>query len=1008
MPWGQSGEHTMGDNLRDKYRVALSDTARDGDLGFTSTAELKPSEGLDQVIGQRTPLSLLLKTLRNERPPSNAMTFGDPGIGKTFSIMKVLERVNFYVTQEQDTPGFIERTRTEEKTKREHPFEPTLEELVMDIARSFDNATLMDQVALYNFQKPSHPVAFIASKGNADELEQDLFQLSESLKTGANGILAEIAEVNRLAAAELDFDGYLFRLDLVNAQSGRALIDQKVYKGLPPEDLKEVGKRVRQAEKLLDEMLDTMEESHLSWLAELSHGKQFQDDIAASPVGDSGLVSARPRQGKVPPAPGREDVMKRLRSVYRTYREQVSKLGFKEYSFDIVTAPEGNMSFKLQVPDIQPVEMTTKQFRDGTEDATKLSYRTRRLEQLAQGVVNHNAEQLAQAETSVSQEEGTRVDQLIDQLRDKWSERLGAEPDAKRVLLSWLEDARNDLHAHIVEYLQAEERGMKNKPALDKLLARVLVNHAQTKGVPIEYVQAPTPSNLFGRTEHDAYNNTPEHLRITPGAVMNANGGFLVIDEGIVILSNEAALNYMLTIQQDQTIRVGQVSGADERGGGTSGHIQSEPFLARTKWMMNINENGRGIMERVPQVQRRNRVVDFESEMPDTAENQRKYGQLIANEVARYNGEKAVGSDDLPHFSADAVTYLIQVGRGMAQHKGKLTNNLDAIAKIAIQSAQVARDAGHDRVEAEHVKYHLLQLRSAVEDDQSALVSRDVETGISPPVGERVGKINNAFVIQNPSGIIGAYSREEATIERGAGQPQLVGRGLMGDTTMFGFDLAVTYLAKNFRHVVDSPTMLRAQVSFPTSAVKIDGNSASISGLVALLSALTVDPTKPSREAEKEGVPIIQSIVLTGATGGNAGEVHPIGAVYEKARGVFTELKGWGLYHADESGAVTGKDVERYRELAGQDVREEDITFGFAIPASNLRELQERIALDDELSAAVKAGHFNIYSYSSVDEALEIATGRPAADVLKRCEKMLPLYLGEEVVKRSRWPWKRQ
>src|SRR3990172_2540743 len=65
MPWGQSGEHTMGDNLRDKYRVALSDTARDGDLGFTSTAELKPSEGLDQVIGQRTPLSLLLKTLRD-------------------------------------------------------------------------------------------------------------------------------------------------------------------------------------------------------------------------------------------------------------------------------------------------------------------------------------------------------------------------------------------------------------------------------------------------------------------------------------------------------------------------------------------------------------------------------------------------------------------------------------------------------------------------------------------------------------------------------------------------------------------------------------------------------------------------------------------------------------------------------------------------------------------------------------------------------------------------------
>jgi predicted ATP-dependent protease len=54
-------------------------------------------------------------------------------------------------------------------------------------------------------------------------------------------------------------------------------------------------------------------------------------------------------------------------------------------------------------------------------------------------------------------------------------------------------------------------------------------------------------------------------------------------------------------------------------------------------------------------------------------------------------------------------------------------------------------------------------------------------------------------------------------------------------------------------------------------------------------------------------------------------------------------------------------------------------------PASNTVNL----ILDDDVSEAVAAGNFHLYAATTVDEALELFTGVPAADIYERVARQL-------------------
>jgi ATP-dependent Lon protease len=112
----------------------------------------------------------------------------------------------------------------------------------------------------------------------------------------------------------------------------------------------------------------------------------------------------------------------------------------------------------------------------------------------------------------------------------------------------------------------------------------------------------------------------------------------------------------------------------------------------------------------------------------------------------------------------------------------------------------------------------------------------------------------------------------------------------------------------------------------------VDGDSASSTEIYAILSSLS-------------NVPLRQDIGVTGSVNQN-GEIQAIGGVNQKIEGFFATCKAAGL---------TG-------------------TQGVLIPYQNKNDLMLR----EDVIDAVNKGKFHIYAIKTIDEGLEILTGRKA------------------------------
>jgi predicted ATP-dependent protease len=95
------------------------------------------------------------------------------------------------------------------------------------------------------------------------------------------------------------------------------------------------------------------------------------------------------------------------------------------------------------------------------------------------------------------------------------------------------------------------------------------------------------------------------------------------------------------------------------------------------------------------------------------------------------------------------------------------------------------------------------------------------------------------------------------------------------------------------------------------------------------------------------GIPLSQSIAVTGSVN-QRGEIQPVGGVNEKIEGFF--------------------DVCRARGLTGRQ--------GVLIPEANVRHLMLR----RDVVQAVREGRFHVHAVSTVDESLQILSGRPAGE----------------------------
>ena len=199
-----------------------------------------------------------------------------------------------------------------------------------------------------------------------------------------------------------------------------------------------------------------------------------------------------------------------------------------------------------------------------------------------------------------------------------------------------------------------------------------------------------------------------------------------------------------------------------------------------------------------------------------------------------------------------------------------------------------------------------------------------------------VGQVNGLSVIEYPGypKAIGEPTRLSCLIHFGDGEFIDIERktDLAGSIHSKGMMIMQAFIMSEFA--------INHQIPFSTSLVfeqsynEIDGDSASLAGLCAIISAL-------SEQA------IDQQLAITGSVD-QFGHVQSIGGVNEKIEGFFAVCKHQGL---------TGQQ-------------------GVIIPASN----QRHLSLNDEVIEAIEKEQFSIWTVDHIADALYLLTGIPYKD----------------------------
>jgi lon-related putative ATP-dependent protease len=517
------------------------------------------------------------------------------------------------------------------------------------------------------------------------------------------------------------------------------------------------------------------------------------------------------------------------------------------------------------------------------------------------------------------------VGSLISELRKDYSE-LPA-------VLSHLDAVEHDVINNVKDFLKSEEPGevMGGQQGDPRALHRYKVNNLalnnREDGAPVVYLDNPTYLNLVGRAEHLAQFGTlvTDFTLLKPGALHEANGGYLLIDAHKLLTQPYAWEGLKRALYASQI----NIEPLEKMWGlASTVSLEPEPIPLELKvvvmgdrtlyYLLHEYDPDFGELFKVQ--------ADFEEHIDRSPDNNLLMARLIAT-ISR--------KEKLLPFHRSAVAQVINYASRHVEDAHKLTTHMRSIADLLSESDYWARQRGNALVESDDIRHAIDQQEhraSRMRERLHEAIQRD--DIIIDSSSAQVGQVNALSVLGLGNYSFGQPSRVTATVHIGEGQVVDIEREVEmgGPIHSKGVLILSSFIAA--RYARRQPLSLSASLVFEQNYGGVEGDSASLAELCALLSAL----------AE---VPIKQSLAMTGSVNQH-GQVQPIGGVNEKIEGFF--------------------EVCRTRGLSGEQ--------GVIIPASNTKNLM----LHPDVVEAVRQGQFHIYEVRGVDEAITLLTGVEAGE----------------------------
>ncbi|MEE8313576.1 MAG: AAA family ATPase, partial [Myxococcota bacterium] len=285
-----------------------------------------------------------------------------------------------------------------------------------------------------------------------------------------------------------------------------------------------------------------------------------------------------------------------------------------------------------------------------------------------------------------------------------------------------------------------------------------------------------------------------------------------------------------------------------------------------------------------------------------------------------------VAREGLLPFESSALDALVELSVREADDRRKLHLGSESVLDAAREASLHAASSGHSKVTGEDVHEAIrerIYRLDRVEQEIREAIDRNVL--LVDLDGRCIGQVNALSVAELSGHAFGRPSRLTATVGPGAAGVVSIDREtkLSGAVHNKGVLILEGFLRDRFAR--GRPLSLVASVVFEQSYGHVEGDSASLAELLAILSHLGEFPLRQDR-------------AVTGSVN-QLGEVQAIGGINEKIEGFF--------------------DCCRVARAKGE--------HGVVFPATNVQHL----VLREDVVQAMERGEFLLIPVHTVDEALE-------------------------------------
>lgn len=501
-------------------------------------------------------------------------------------------------------------------------------------------------------------------------------------------------------------------------------------------------------------------------------------------------------------------------------------------------------------------------------------------------------------------------------------------------ILKYLSKVSNHVVDVSLEILVNDEDDAPNDKELRKLLVErflpnLLVPRSIDEGAPVVYEQNPTYQNLFGHVDFSSFQGSSytSYRLIRPGALHKANGGYLLLDADKLLTQPLVWSRLKLALKTGHVTIENPYSELSQPGAYS---LQPEKIPLQVKViLLGDAEIYYTLQDYDQEFTELFRVLaDFDHYLEKNDDNLIAFGNLIRQRAFQHN---------YPEIADEAVLELVKYALRRAEHQNKISANIVQVNDLLDEAHYCWNKNGATGIlTAEHIAMALAaKKRRTGRLSETWLDEIKEQQVLINTEGEFIGKVNGLTVLEIGDSVFGTPARITATVYAGSEGVTDIEREVdLGKSIHSkGVLLLTGYLGHKYGQ--SFPVSISANIAIEQSYGHIDGDSASMAELCALISAVTL-------------LPIDQSLAITGSINQH-GEVQSIGGANEKIEGFFQLCKDKGL---------TGKQ-------------------GVIIPKTNVINLM----LNTEVIEAVERGDFAIYAVESIDQALELLMATTAGTI---------------------------